>query len=158
MLTAERARELFSYDPETGEVRWRVRVSNNTRAGSIAGTVSNGGRYRNLRVQDKPYLAHRVIWLMMTGKWPTKQIDHIDGNGLNNIWRNLRGATSAQNCANRKREKLHPTGFKGVLPRYGRFRSHFRGKHLGSFATPEEAHAAYAAAAVAFYGDYSRLE
>jgi hypothetical protein len=159
-LTAELARELWSYDSETGELRWRVRAAQNVKIGSIAGTHISNKRYWAVRVKRKPYAAQKVIWLIVTGEWPDGIIDHIDNNGLNNAWNNLREATSAQNCGNRRREKIHQTGFKGVsrVSKRRTFRAKFRGKEIGHFYTPEEAHAAYAAAANAYFGEYSRLE
>jgi hypothetical protein len=157
-LTAELARELWSYNPETGELRWRVRAALNVKIGAVAGTLISNRRYWAVRVKRKPYAAQKVIWLIVTGKWPKGLVDHIDGNGLNNAWSNLREATSQQNSGNRRREKIHSTGFKGVYARYGKFRAKFRGQEIGYFDTPEAAHAAYAAASTAYFGEYSRLE
>ena len=36
-LTAEMARELLDYDPETGDIHWRASVSKNVKVGALAG-------------------------------------------------------------------------------------------------------------------------
>jgi len=50
----------------------------------------------------------------MTGEWPEKQIDHIDGNPLNNKWDNLRDVTSQENGRNKRILKNNTSGFTGV--------------------------------------------
>jgi hypothetical protein len=98
----------------------------------------------------------------MTGDWPPFEIDHIDMNGLNNRWNNLREATHSQNMMN----KLYPnsTGFKGVSirrkctirPFVARIHINNRHKHLGYFKTAKEAHTAYVRAAQKEHGEFAR--
>lgn len=84
-------------------------------------------------------------------------IDHADGNGLNNRRNNLRIASQAQNAFNRK--ITVGTGLRGVKPRSsGRWQAnicfHRRNIYLGTFETPEEAHAVYLAAAKKLHGEF----
>lgn len=84
----------------------------------------------------------------MTGEWPAHQIDHEDTDKSNNRWVNLRVATNAQNKQNiRKARSDNKCGLLGVCRDGGRWRAQikvlYRNKHLGSFASPEQAHAAY---------------
>jgi hypothetical protein len=85
--------------------------------------------------------------------------DHGDGNGLNNQRRNLRRASSTQNCRN-KRVYRNKTGFKGVrLDASGSWRASItvsgKRKHLGRFWSPEGAHQAYVRAAKKYFGRFA---
>jgi hypothetical protein len=84
----------------------------------------------------------------MLGNFPEALVDHIDCDGLNNSWANLRSATKVTNSLNIKRPRKNLTGYTGVaaLPS-GRFSAQRRvrgqGGYLGTFATASEAHEAY---------------
>lgn len=99
--------------------------------------------YRAHEVDGEQILAHRLAWFLVTGKWPKHEIDHVDRNGANNTWLNLREATHAQNGQNRK-GPLAKSGVKGVdLLSDGRFQARLKHKQkfvfLGIFDTLEEA-------------------
>lgn len=149
-LTAERLRELLHYDPETGVFTRRVRCGRSP-AGSVAGHNRKSG-YAAVSVCNKLYLAHRLAWLYVYGHWPHKDIDHIDGNGLNNRLSNLRECVPGENHQNVAPHKDNISGLLGVTwdKQTGRWRSRImierRQVNLGRFDTPEEAHAAYLAA------------
>ena len=95
-LTHERLKELFSYNPNTGLFTRLVATANRTYVGEIAGYQNTIG-YTILRVDYKIYYAHRLAWFYMTGEWPSKHIDHIDGKKSNNCFANLRNASQAEN-------------------------------------------------------------
>lgn len=169
ILTQAIVKRLLNYELETGQFTWReradVRRSWNTRyAGKRAGYAWKAGpnvTYWCVRIFDWPFLGHRLAWLYVTGSWPKPQADHRDLNGLNNAWSNLREADKAQNGANTAKPRTNTTGFKGVsLDGRGRYRATIRvggrQKWLGYFATAEEAHAAYVAAARVRSGDFAR--
>ena len=108
-------------------------------------------------------MMHRVI-AGRAGLSLCAYIDHKDGNKLNNTRTNLRPATNQQNQFNTKRQANNTSGFKGVtwdkhnkrwLARI-RFGKGNR-KHLGSFATAQEAARAYNNAAEELHGEYARL-
>jgi hypothetical protein len=94
---------LFVYCPETG----------------ILSRKSDGhiptcrGKYVRVAVDGKCSLAHRVIWKMMTDE-ETHLIDHIDCDGRNNKWLNLRSAEHRENLRNRGAPKNNTSGVKGV--------------------------------------------
>lgn len=67
--------------------------------------------YLQVVIEGEQYLAHRLIWKMMTGIDPV-QVDHKDG--LSNKWDNLRHATMAENCKNRRVSRNNRSGVKGV--------------------------------------------
>jgi hypothetical protein len=84
----------------------------------------------------------------MTGEWPTHQVDHKNSVRNDNRWENLRLATNAQNQQNlRKARADNSSGFLGVFPNKNRWSAQIaingKSKCLGTFDTPELAHAAY---------------
>lgn len=155
MITADRLREVLFYDPESGIFLWRVEPRRRPINGP-AGSLNRG--YRDICIDQQRYKAHRLAWLYMTGKMPTKAIDHIDGQPDNNRWSNLREASMSQNIANAKRRITNVSGYKGVswVPQCSKWRVRVGGKHVGLFATVEEAGTAYAVAAQITYGDFAR--
>lgn len=90
------------------------------------------------------------------------QVDHENRNTMDNQRHNLRFATNAQNCRNRKLRSDSRTGLKGVIKwRYG-FSASIQTDgvrvNLGSFQTPELAYAAYCDAAKQLHGEFARLQ
>lgn len=152
-------RQCLDYDPADGRLIWKrrpdVSKSWNTKyAGTIAGSRLNSGvGYIQVYLDGRNYLAHRLIWVVVTGKWPRKCVDHHNHVGTDNRWQNLREADQVQNQKNRLLNKNSPTGFKGV--RKGEAKGKWaarimikrKGYHLGTFSSAEEAHAAYCRAA-----------
>jgi hypothetical protein len=159
MLTAQDARDRLDYDPATGILRWKIDAAINAFAGSVAGSVDRKG-YIVTSIQNRRYYAHRLAWLIMTGEMPPDDIDHIDGNPGNNAWTNLRLASKRENNRNVKARASNKLGVKGVRRRYkDRFVADIcvngRTIYLGSFATIEEASAAYQKAAREHFGDFA---
>lgn len=147
MLTAERLREVLDYDAETGIFRWKASCSNQKRVGDIAGSVSKSG-YRQIRVERRLYLAHRLAWLYVTGHWPDGDVDHKNMIPGDDWFENLRNATNSQNQQNQRKAHTHnKTGLLGVQQRGRRFVAQITvngvQRYLGLFPTPETAHAAY---------------
>jgi hypothetical protein len=100
-------REYLSYDPETGIIRW-IKVPKYTtkaKAGDVAGTLRDDG-YLELKLLGKKHKAHRLVWFLHYGVWPTKLIDHENGIRVDNSIKNLREATHAQNQQNRSSEDV----------------------------------------------------
>ena len=148
-LTAERLRALMHYDSGTGEFHWIVNISN-VKAGSFVGTQSKDDGYIRTSISGKRYLLHRLAWLYVNGGWPSKQIDHINGNRSDNRFSNLREASNAQNCQNIVVRPTNPSGFLGVSRHENKWRAAIsvdgKRRHLGRFDTPEAAFAAYSKA------------
>lgn len=159
----ERVRELFSYDASDGTLRWKLKPRRGPayRIGSIAGNLDKRG-YITISVDGIRMRAHRAIWAIMYGEWPTLEIDHINGNRFDNRLENLRLASRSENARNRSYP--NKVGLRGVCfikrntlhPWRAQMRSNGRRLMLGHFATAEEAHAAYMAAAVADHGEFAR--
>lgn len=105
---------LFSYCPDTGELRWKNTTSLKRLNGKLAGYVNSGDGYICVMVGLKNYKAHRIAWLLTHGKWPDGEIDHIDHNRTNNKITNLREATQVENSRNLSLSKKNTSGHVGV--------------------------------------------
>lgn len=89
--------------------------------------------------------AHRIVWMLHTGKWPEHCIDHINRVRNDNRIENLRDVPAEVNLKNNG--KQGGTGLTGVFTNRGRFyaktQTRGKGRYLGRFETAEAAHAAY---------------
>jgi len=88
-------RSRLSYNMETGHLTWTAGRLKGQRAGS----AGESGR-RKIKIAGKTYKEHRIIFLMVMGRFPKEQIDHIDHNPSNNKWDNLRECSNKQNSMN----------------------------------------------------------
>jgi|LakMenEpi03Aug12_release.lakeMendotaPanAssembly.Ray.scaffolds.fasta_scaffold710345_2 hypothetical protein len=157
--------ELFRYEADTGSIFWRAKRGK-IRAGQPAGTIGESGYLRIAFTINKKYCvfnAHRIIWYIATGQDPLGfQIDHIDGNRLNNRIANLRLASNADNQRNRGASPKNTSGYKGVSyhKQTGRWCSAIKYNNkqiwLGRFDCPELAHMAYCKAAAELHGEFAR--
>lgn len=154
-------RRVLRYDPETGLLWW------NERGGARqmhrpAGSKDSEG-YVQVCYKYKVYKAHRLAWVIMKGRWPKTsiEIDHRNGAVADNRWNNLRLATPTQNKQNRRHVK-NKSGLKGAQfhSGTGRWTSTIwvnkKVVQLGIFDCPEQAHAAYVAAAKKYFGEFAR--
>lgn len=118
--------DLLRYDRESGLLFWRDRPRemfkdarthrawNTTFSGKPAlHTLGNHG-YRRGKVYGVELLAHRAAWAIMHGAWPRGEIDHIDGDPLNNRAANLRDVSRVQNGQNIRRSSRNTSGRSGV--------------------------------------------
>jgi len=111
MLTQQRAKEVFYYDPVTGELYWKVNKGSVKKGTKIKGVDNNG--YKQVSVDGFIYYTHRVVWLINYGAWP-KLIDHINHNPGDNRLENLRECTHVENATNRSLNKNNSSGYHGV--------------------------------------------
>ncbi len=160
MLTKERLDELLSYHLETDHFTWKVSRGGTARAGSVAGSPNTSGHIQ-IKIDGKLYLAHRLVFLTITGRWPENELDHIDGNPANNRWANLREATRIENMQNQRVNTCNTSGVTGVgwhaTTSKWRSRIHVNRKfvHLGYFTEFEDAVAARRAAEMKYFGEFS---
>lgn len=152
-LTPDQIRSLLKLNVETGELRWTAAASQGRLADRVAGSLASNG-YWQIKTGGVCYLAHRIVWAIVHGEWPEKDIDHIDGNKGNNAMSNLRLVTKSENMQNLAvTGKRTASGLAGAShrPASNRRREKWDAKiridgvlkHLGSFDSPQEAHAKY---------------
>jgi len=158
-LTAQKLRDLFSYDPKIGHLI-RKKTVTCSKAGVPAGTKMKKG-YRRLRVNNEVHLEHRLVWLYVTGEWPKHQIDHINCVKDDNRFSNLREATPAQNKWNMGPRSDKKIGkYKGVYYHRltgrweARIMAHGVSHCLGYAATEEEAAEIYRESAPKIHGEF----
>lgn len=148
ILTSEKLMELFFIDSEKGIFVWKKNTGGKGKKGEKAGTLAVNG-YIKIGIGNKEYLAHRLMWLYVYGKFPETNLDHIDRCRSNNSISNLRLATQKQNCENMFRTRQNTSGYKGVhfmkrlegrkKPWQANITHNGKTIHIGYFATAEEA-------------------
>lgn len=143
--------------------KWRVSGSKKTADGRQRTyyAVRFAGPHHH-RGDKRPLLwMHRAILGLPGGQHP--EVDHINGNGLDNRRCNLRAATTPQNAANTYPPSNNKSGYKGVslITVHGVWVANIRVNgqpvHLGRFLTAEDAARAYDAVALQHYGEFARL-
>lgn len=118
---------------------------------------------RKIRKPNGKY-GRRLMHREITGAPDGVEIDHHNGDGLDNRRKNLRPATPSQNQANaRKHADAQHSIYKGVTWHKGNekyqasIQFQKRRHYLGHFSNQTHAARAYNAAAIKFFGDYARL-
>ncbi|HDU2799455.1 TPA: HNH endonuclease [Klebsiella pneumoniae] len=150
-ITASQLREAVHYNPDTGRF---TRRSNGTPMEHLCGSG-----YYCLNLFKRSRLAHRMAYYYMTGRLPEK-VDHIDGNRLNNEWKNLREATHAENMWNTGMITTNASGVKGVHwhKKYKKWVAEIRANkkkyYVGSFSNIEDARLAIEARRKELHGGF----
>lgn len=86
--------DAFDYIPDTG---WIVCKETGNRAGTHPDRTC---KYRRVSRGGNRVLEHRLAWRLMTGEWPTNEVDHRNLDKSDNRWCNLRLATASENHQN----------------------------------------------------------
>lgn len=84
-------KEMLTYDPENGEIRWLRSPARNIYPGELAGCVKalrknkNGEdvKYRYIRLNGANIPAQRIAYALHNGEFPEGRISFVDGDTLN---------------------------------------------------------------------------
>lgn len=149
-MTQSELKELITYDPETGFIKWKsYRRKSMAKHGESDGHQHSSG-YITIMVKGKSYLAHRLVWFYVTGNMPENQIDHINGVRNDNRFSNLREVTHQQNSFNREGKGI------ALDKKTGKFMAGItvNGKriYIGYYKTEAEAKKAYIEAKKKYHG------
>lgn len=163
MITQQRLRDLFHYDPETGFLTNRVNRGRRAKIGMVCGTGPCPKGYLTVVISKKSYRLHRIIWAYVHGEWP-EVLDHKDCNGCNNRLKNLRIATKSQNMMNSRKRGDNTSGVKGIC--WNREKSKWtaslwkngKQKFLGYFENKNEAIDLLQKTRLQLHGDFSKNE
>jgi hypothetical protein len=110
VLTQESVRELFNY--VDGKLFWKIHKPHSRFVGKEAGFYTGNG-YKQVTINRKKYLTHRVVWLYHNGYFPDV-VDHINNIKDDNRIENLRSADRSKNQHNRAALKESSSGYKNV--------------------------------------------
>ena len=128
------------YDKETGII---TTIDESKPSERVRFFSSSNKYYKSIYVDGVDYLSHRLAFMLVEGRLPICHTDHIDGDGLNNKWDNLREVTQQENNLNKKIYSCNKTGVAGVTVRGKGFRVRIRYKgilyNLGQYKTLDEA-------------------
>ena len=113
MIDITKAKQLITYDSNTGIFIWRVSTTNKVNVGDVVGTINDKG-YLQTRIQGKIVKLHRLAWAFIYGVFPINQLDHEDQDKTNNRISNLRLADAFINARNMPLKCTNKSGFTGV--------------------------------------------
>ncbi|MDI9768186.1 HNH endonuclease [Pantoea dispersa] len=111
-INKEYLRKFFIYQPANGLLRWRVSRSRQSKRLDVAGKINFAG-YREVMVEGRSILAHRIAFFWVHGFWP-EQVDHKNRCRSDNSISNLRPASQSQNQQNQRLRSTNTSGIKGV--------------------------------------------
>lgn len=147
----ELAREFLVYNDKDGIFTWKKSNNRRIKIGALAGCIQHdnkGKKYLTIRLGGKLYKAHRLAWLLTHGEFSDGDIDHINGDELDNRLVNLRSVTHKENMRNQRLRSTNKSGACGVFLNKptGKWQAQITvdggKKHLGLFASFEDAVAA----------------
>jgi len=113
MSTVARLKELLEY--RDGVLYWKEDRGSQKCKGKPAGCPAND--YLKLRVRELggSMFVHRVVFAMHHGYFP-QEVDHVNGNKMDNRIENLREVSRTQNRLNAGKTRANRSGCKNVYP------------------------------------------
>lgn len=131
----------------------------------ITGAYKTSSQSKTFYVKAGKTYLHRVIMERILGRTLLRmeKVDHIDGNGLNNIRSNLRILSHSKNLANRPKTIRTANRFKGITQckRTGKWQAkimfEYKTIHLGTYINDVDAAIAYDKAAKEYFGDAAKV-
>ena len=163
-------KSILDYCPLTGIFVWKVNRGRLAKARQIAGhlhidkTKPNNNYYR-IKINGKLYGTHRLAYYYITGIDPLEnEVDHINGNTLDNKFNNLRLGNDTNTSQNQKIKRTNISGFKGVSWHkknkkwQARITVNKKTIHLGYYDNIFYAALVYARAAKHYFGEWRRLK
>ena len=146
------------YCHTTGQLTWKIDRPSfhfkreqeykrylSTNAGNLVKCSIKDKSYLQFKIGYKLYEVHRIAFVLMNGTFPLEQVDHINGNKLNNKWDNLREVPQCINARNRKKQVNNSSGITGVswhkTKKLWIARVHYEGKEkqIGGYLNINEA-------------------
>ena len=165
-LSMEVINALFFIDADNGKLYWKnVDKAHKQLNGFEAGgpVPSNKKQYWVVTINKQKYKRSHIIIMASTGLWPENQVDHINGDSLDDRKDNLRHATELQNAWNHKKRKRRselsaalPMGVRrngcGFAARIG-----YKGKliNIGTYKTVDDAASAYKEKRSELFGEFA---
>lgn len=149
-FTLARVHELLNYDQNSGRFTWKRSMRGPAKSGDEAGYKRPDG-YITIKIDGQRVYAHRLAWFFVHGKWPTKFIDHINGDASDNRICNIRDVAPMVNSQNERVARKRKNGGALIGAHWSivwkRWKSSIctdgKTKHIGWFDTKEQAHTAY---------------
>lgn len=121
--------------------------------------LNRGSGYAIAKASGKPIYMHRLVTHAPQGM----EVDHINGNGLDNQKSNLRVCAQAENLKHQRRARNNTSGYKGVTwdasqgKWFVEIMSDRRRYYIGRFTSVTDAARAYDAAARQYHGEFACL-
>lgn len=179
-VTADELPQYLSVDATTGDLSWNVRPQSmfcnksrnaskicktwNARFANKPAGYRGADGYERVSIKGFSYKSHRVVFAICNGRWPSGDIDHINGVKSDNRLENLREVTHAENCRNQKLKSTSSTGIPGTSldRRTGKYivSITYSGarRHIGQYSNVHDAKIARSAAerALNFHENHGR--
>tara|TARA_R110000868_G_C10500834_1_gene731152 strand:- start:55 stop:564 length:510 start_codon:yes stop_codon:yes gene_type:complete len=154
----------LSVDVLTGVAYWKDATKHHRNlVGRVAGCrkeASSGKYYWIIKINGTVYNRSYIVFAVATGSWPGAQIDHKNGDSLDDRASNIRLATATQNAWNHKKRarKIQlPMGVRHSIYKtfVARITVNKKQIYLGSFKSPDEAANEYKSARATYFGEFA---
>jgi len=161
----EAVRDTFFFDPQTGYIHCKLPVGRKAigeRLGYACYQTNGRPKHTEFVFRGRRVKCHHVAWFLMKRWWPTRMIDHINNNPLDNRWNNLRHVTAQENTWAAGVRSTNILGIKGIsvvkTKKVGlRYIARCNGKHIGRFKRLADARKAYNEYVLENRGEYAHV-